>query len=389
MACATRPIPTAERDRVRTKRLRIAFHTPLNAFDDGRISGDRRMARQIAACLADLGHIVEPVRDARSYMATPEPALLDRVQREAQAKIERMIATWSEAGATPELWFTYHSYYKAPDLLGPAVAARLNIPYVVAEASGSERRADGPWSRHVALARASFGAADLHLCFTERDRGGVEFWCGPQTHFLAFPPFIALGDALPARRETTGPVRLVTVAMMRPGVKHDSYLALAATLGRLAEHDWTLTIIGHGPLRPDVEAAFAALPPERIDWRGALPHDEVLAALAGHDILVWPGLGEAYGLVYLEAQAMGLPVVAYASGGVPATVKDGETALLVREGDEAALAGALARLVDNSDLRRRMAHAAADFIMRERTQRAACRLLERGVALACAARATR
>jgi glycosyltransferase involved in cell wall biosynthesis len=367
--------------------LHIAFHTPLNVHDDGRISGDRRMAGQIATCLEGLGHTVEPVRNARSYMATPEPALLDRLQVETQARIERLVACWRETGTTPDLWFTYHSYYKAPDLLGPAVKARLGIPYVVAEASGSERRAKGPWSRHVALARASFGAADLHLCFTERDRSGVEFWCGPATYFLAFPPFIALDDTLPARREAPGPTRLATVAMMRPGVKHDSYLALARTLTRLANRDWTLSVVGGGPLRPDVEAAFASLPAGRVAWRGALPHDAVMAALAESDVFVWPGLGEAYGLVYLEAQAMGLPVVAYASGGVPATVKERETALLAEEGDEAALAGALARLIDDPDLRRRMGRAAAEFVTTERTQSAAGRLLEQGLALACAARA--
>ncbi len=362
--------------------MRIAFHTPLNAYDDGRISGDRRMAGQIAACLSDLGHLVEPIGDARSYMATPEPALLDRLQAQAQARIERLLASWRETGTAPDLWFTYHSYYKAPDLLGPAIKARLGIPYVVAEASGSERRAKGPWSRHVALARASFGAADLHLCFTDRDRSGVEFWCGPATHFLAFPPFIALDDVRPVRRESGRPVRLATVAMMRPGVKHDSYLALARTLTRLADRDWTLSVVGGGPLRPDVEAAFAALPAGRVSWRGALPHDAVMAALAESDVFVWPGLGEAYGLVYLEAQAMGLPVVAYASGGVPATVKDGETALLTPEGDEAALAAGLARLLDDAGLRRRMGRAAAAFVRTERTAANAARLLADGLALA-------
>src|SRR3546814_1683340 len=46
----------------------------------------------------------------------------------------------------PQLWFTYHLYYKAPDWIGPKVARALRIPYVVAEASVAYKRASGPRS---------------------------------------------------------------------------------------------------------------------------------------------------------------------------------------------------------------------------------------------------
>ncbi|POR51756.1 glycosyltransferase family 4 protein [Bosea psychrotolerans] len=366
--------------------MRIAFHTPLNAFEDGRISGDRRMARQIATALEQLGHVVEPVRDARSYMKTPDLGLLERHRAQAAAKIEALAASWRAGAAPPDLWFTYHSYYKAPDLLGPAISEHLSIPYVVAEASGSERRAKGEWARHVALARASFGSADLHLCFTERDRIGVEFWCGERTQFLAFPPFIALDASAPQPEPQPGPPRLATVAMMRAGVKHESYLALARTLLQLAEKPWTLTVIGDGPLRAEVEQAFAALPPGRVTWLGALAHDQVAAELASHDIFIWPGLGEAYGLVYLEAQAAGLPVIAFASGGVPDTVRPDETAFLAPENDEAALALALSRLLADADMRARMGRAAATFVRSERTLETASAILAQGFARIASAR---
>ncbi|AOO84119.1 glycosyltransferase family 4 protein [Bosea vaviloviae] len=370
--------------------MRIAFHTPLNAFDDGRISGDRRMARQIATALEQLGHVVEPVRDARSYMKTSDPGLLERHRIEAAAKIGTLTAAWRARAAPPDLWFTYHSYYKAPDLLGPAISEHLSIPYVVAEASGSERRAKGEWAQHVALARASFGAADLHLCFTERDRMGVEFWCGARTQFLAFPPFIALEASAPRPsprpKPQPGPPRLVTVAMMRGGVKHESYLALARTLLLLVDKPWTLTVIGDGPLRGEVEQAFAALPIGRVTWLGALAQDQVAAELASHDVFIWPGLGEAYGLVYLEAQAAGLPVIAFASGGVPDTVKPDETAFLAPENDEPALAMALSRLLADPSLRTRMGRAAATFIRSERTLETASAILAQGFARITSAR---
>ena len=373
--------------------MRIAFHTPLNAIDDGRISGDRRMAEQIVMALERLGHSVLRITGARSYMTTPD--LLPERRAAAAAKAQALLAEWRVRGPAPELWFTYHSYYKAPDLLGPELSAALGIAYVVAEASDSERRVEGPWAEHVALARASFTAADLHLCFTDRDRQGVEALCDAHTRFLAFPPFIAAagmasgaavsGEPAPAQPTGDEPVRLVTVAMMRSGVKHESYLALARTLARLAERPWNLTIVGDGVLRAEVQQAFAALPRARIAWRGALAHDAVAQVLAQHDVFVWPGLGEAYGLVYLEAQAAGLPVVAYASGGVPWTVRAGETALLVPEGDEAALATALGRLIDDAGLRQQMGVAAATFVARERMLGSAAAILEAGLALAVTA----
>src|SRR5258708_24281091 len=59
-----------------------------------------------------------------------------------------MAADWKagRADERPELWFTYHLYYKAPDWLGPAVSEALGIPYVIAEASYAPKRAHGPWA---------------------------------------------------------------------------------------------------------------------------------------------------------------------------------------------------------------------------------------------------
>ena len=63
---------------------------------------------------------------------------------------------------------------------------------------------------------------------------------------------------------------------------------------------------------------------------------------------------EGFGLVYLEAGAHGLPVVAHDIGGVPEAVIDGETGLLVKPGDTAALTAAFSKLVADPALRRRL-----------------------------------
>ena len=66
---------------------------------------------------------------------------------------------------------------------------------------------------------------------------------------------------------------------------------------------------------------------------------------------------EGFGLVYLEAGAHGLPVVAHAIGGVPEAVLDGQTGILVRPDDVAGLTAAFARLIQDADLRRRLGDA--------------------------------
>lgn len=366
--------------------MRIAFHTPLNAFADAGISGDRRMARQIATALRQLGHAVEPISDARAHLRLPEDLAGRRI--EAQARRGALLPHWRHTDTAPELWFTYHSYYKAPDLLGPEIASQLNIPYVVAEASDSRRRAVGEWAEHVALARKSFAAADLHLWFTRQDRDSIAPWSGDSA-FLALPPFIETVPAVATPGRQAAPPRLVTVAMMRAGAKLDSYHALAEVLARLTAEPWTLTIIGDGPVRSEVEAAFATIPAGRLRWLGALDHDAVTAELAAHDVFIWPGIGEAYGLVYLEAQAADLPVVAFDSGGVSATVRRNETALLAPEKDSAALAAALARLLTDGALRARMAQAAQSFVATERTLERAGEIIAQGLGLACTRHAER
>jgi glycosyltransferase involved in cell wall biosynthesis len=112
-----------------------------------------------------------------------------------------------------------------------------------------------------------------------------------------------------------------------------------------------------------------------VTWTGELPTHAVAEHLGAADLFVWPGTGEAYGIAYLEAQAAGLPVVAQATGGVPAVVRHGVTGLLTPAGDDAAYAAAIVRLIGDADLRRRLGQAARSFVTRGAiTEAAAARL---------------
>lgn len=101
----------------------------------------------------------------------------------------------------------------------------------------------------------------------------------------------------------------------------------------------------------------------RIRFLEPRPPQELVALYQSADIVAVPSYNESFGLVAMEAQATGTPVVAARVGGLPITVAEGETGLLVDGHDPADWADALAQLLDNDETRIRMgedavAHAA-------------------------------
>jgi glycosyltransferase involved in cell wall biosynthesis len=147
---------------------------------------------------------------------------------------------------------------------------------------------------------------------------------------------------------------LVAVAMMRPGVKTLSYRLLAESLFGLGDKEWNLVLVGDGPERSNVEAMFGFAGKERIRFTGALPQSDVLGWMKAADLLAWPGIGEAIGMVYLESAACRLPVAACDVANVATVVSDSESGLLAPEAGAAAYRGILDRLLADGALRRRL-----------------------------------
>jgi glycosyltransferase involved in cell wall biosynthesis len=344
--------------------MKIAFYAPLKSPDHPVPSGDRLMARQLVQALRIAGHDVEIASHLRSFHATPETALPE-LEHAVDEEIQRLSSAW-ETEAPPDLWFCYHPYYKAPDLIGPALVRRFSIPFVTAEASYSVRRNIGCWARHQEILKGQLEDAALNFCFTARDEAGLRA-AVPRARLARIAPFI---DATPFA-DLDGiheDGRLVTVAMMRPGDKMQSYVSLAEALHMVRSDRWRLTIVGDGPEREVVKGLFSTLPQDRIEWLGELPREGVMAQLVRASAFVWPGYGEAYGLAYLEAQAAGLPVVACRIAGVPEVVEHGRTGLLTPPGDPEALANAIDSLIDDKLLKRSLGAAARDFVLSERSQ---------------------
>lgn len=359
--------------------MRIAVYAPLKSPHHPVVSGDREMARLLIAALEHAGHTVETASELRAYLPRPENALLRALRDQAEAEIRRLREHW-QPDREPQLWFTYHPYYKAPDLIGPAVAAALSIPYVTAEASLSSRRNEGAWAASQAAVAAAVRQASVNLCLTRRDHDGLAR-NAPAASLAMLPAFIdpapfGDGPAVSHAPSAAAP-RLLTVAMMRPGDKLASYRMLAAALALLVHLPWTLTVVGDGPARPEVETLFERFDSGRVSFHGRLEGAAVAALLGQSNLYLWPGCGEAFGLAYLEAQAAGVPVVAQATAGVPEVVRHGDTGLLTPDLDVAAYADAIAMLLANPDERRRLGANARRFVRGERSlAAAAARLAE-------------
>lgn len=344
--------------------MQIAFYAPLKSPNHPVPSGDRQMARLLVAALERAGYDVDVISELRSFTATPEAAGRERVATLAKAEIERLSRQWQRRGK-PDLWFCYHPYYKAPDLIGPALAAALNIPYVSAEASYSKRRDDSDWAELQAVVVDAVRHAAVNICFTRRDEIGLAGHI-PEARLARLQPFID-ASAFRAEPAANDPHRLVTVAMMRAGDKLESYRMLAEALALLGERPWKLSVIGDGPERVAVKAMFGEFGAERIEWLGQKQAGEVVDLLYRGGTFVWPGTGEAYGIAYLEAQAAGLPVVAQQTAGVPEVVRDGVTGTLTTAGDTRTFADAIGQMMDNQERRLAMGQAGRRFVLEERS----------------------
>ena len=249
------------------------------------------------------------------------------------------------------------------ELTQPGIAGHLRAAAVrIADAS-------------VAVSRA---VAD---CLPQRTRSRVTV-----IHNGIDPVAFSPGPASPGvRRELaadpTAPVVLSLGRLDRDkGVDH-LIRAVAALPGELARTQ--LAVVGSGDLDRRFTSDLRALGGELLGRRARFldPRHDIAVLLRTADVLVLPSAREGLPLVILEAQACGIPVVAYPAAGTTEIVTDGETGLLARQGDVGSLASCIGRVLADTALRARLVAAArsqvvAHFTLQEQVDRQV-RLLNR------------
>jgi phosphatidylinositol alpha-1,6-mannosyltransferase len=181
-------------------------------------------------------------------------------------------------------------------------------------------------------------------------------------------------DGGPVRRRhgLAGRPVVVCVSRLVPRKGQDA-LIRALPLVRRRVPGVALLVVGGGPDRGRlVRLAVSAGVAEAVVFTGSVPWEELPAHYAAGDVYAMPcrtrrhGLDvEGLGIVYLEASATGLPVVAGDSGGAPDAVRHGETGYVVDGRDVAAIADRLATLLLDRDLAARMGRAGRQWVEAE------------------------
>lgn len=347
--------------------MKVLFYSPFAKADGSEPSGAVRMAHLLVRALEGAGASVTMPALPRTFDGKGDGAQQQVSKLKSEDACDALLQLIKQGNfPKPDLWFSYHVYYKSPDWIGPRVARTLGIPYVVAEGSYAPKRVGGPWNNgHVASTEA-LKSANLLLAMTHFDQFCLEQLCPGRVHLFApFTDVPLLSKPLPKMRQQT---QLIAVGMMRNFRKRDSYLMLANALSKIQDIRLGLQIAGDGVLRGEIEGQFESVRRfHDVEFLGALPRNELFLMLSQSDIFTWSGIGEAYGLAYLEAQACGLPVAGCRERGVVDVVIDGETALLCDPGDTNALSDNIRRLAVDMKLREKMSANARAFVRAERT----------------------
>ncbi|MEV0916597.1 glycosyltransferase family 4 protein [Streptomyces sp. NPDC049967] len=169
------------------------------------------------------------------------------------------------------------------------------------------------------------------------------------------------GDLVRARLGLTDRPVVVCVSRLVPRKGQDTLiLAMPAILADVP--DAVLLIVGGGPYADELKKLAAETGVrDSVRFTGPVPWAELPAHYGAGDVFAMPcrtrrgGLDvEGLGIVYLEASATGLPVVAGDSGGAPDAVLDGETGWVVRGGSAEESAERIVALLGDAELRRRM-----------------------------------
>jgi glycosyltransferase involved in cell wall biosynthesis len=185
----------------------------------------------------------------------------------------------------------------------------------------------------------------------------ARFYGAPQEKIVIVPELIDLDAwqvALSEAPQETDLPRILCVAHLYPRKGVDTLLRAFARLTA----DAVLRIVGIGPESERLEHLAHDLNiADRVQFLGHLPFTVLAAEYRNADVFALPTEQEGFGIVFLEAMASSLPIIATRVAAVPEVVEDGVTALLVDPGDEAALAQTLEKLLRDPVLRTSLGNA--------------------------------
>lgn len=359
--------------------MKIAYCTPFKPVDHPSISGDVTIARDLFETLRGYGHqmLVMDYFPAKNICLRPGRWL------GAGLALRRMMRKARDA----DCWLTYGSYYKVPDVFGQLAARKLGMPYFIFQASYAENRGRrlSTWPGFVVNRRA-MRLSDHVFCNRMNDVYGCAKLL-PEDRYTYVKPGLA-GDMF--ERDESGRAHLraewkvgdtpviVTAAMMRHGVKAKGLQWVFKTCADLLAkgRDLKLVVAGDGPRRGEMEALAYPQLKDRVLFLGMVDREDLSAVFSASDIFAFPGLEESVGMVYLEAQRCGLPVVATDDEGAPHVIDHGHSGIVTSVSRTEFTQG-VDRLVADVEFRKRLGVQAIDHVKRSHDADANYRVIER------------
>jgi glycosyltransferase involved in cell wall biosynthesis len=208
------------------------------------------------------------------------------------------------------------------------------------------------WSLPEKIARAAFVVAITHFC-----RSQLMLFSDP-AHWGKITIVHCGVDPAAYRRDPGGTGKRVAFVGRLDPVKGALLMVEAMAIVLKAHPDATLALAGDGPARAGAEARARALGIESaLHFAGFMSQGQVADLLATSDMLALPSFAEGLPVVYMEALASRIPVVASRVAGVQELVEDGVTGYTVPPGDVTTLANRIIRLMDDPATARAMGEA--------------------------------
>jgi len=343
--------------------MRIAFFAPHKPIDHPLPSGDLIIGRTLHDFLKAQDHKIMVASRFRLRHITGKPLKWPALYLEFRRALNQV------KKFNPDLWLTYHSYYKSPDLFGPYISATLGIPYVIYQGvfATKYRRKFKTWPGYMINKNALLNAdhvfankaVDLHnlsrIILPEKLSH-----TSPGIDTSIFSYCRQSAERIRDEYHLHGKKVILSAAMLREDVKAESISDLIDAFKPVVEeiHEARLIIAGDGEALSRLQKSASDKVGDKIIFLGRIERQEMYKYYSSADFFAYPGINEAFGMVYLEAQCCGLPVLAYSTRGPQEAVAHGETGLLSPQGDIAGLSRNMLKLLKDKDLRERMSKAA-------------------------------
>lgn len=341
--------------------MKIAYYMPFKTLGHQNPSGDLIIGTEIFDHLQQKGNIIGIVSKLRARWIYYNPVTLIKLFFEKRSVVKNL------QSPSPDIWLTYHSYYKAPDLLGPYCCRKLTIPYVIFQGIYStKRRKKLTTLIGFTLNKKSLQSADHIFTNKRRDLKNLSRIIPPEK-LTYIAPGIQPQDFKFSDKERKknhmlwaceNDTVIMTAAMMRPGVKTEGISRVIQSCSKLLEkgHQIRLIIAGDGECRDQLEQQANRQLPGRAVFLGKIQRKKLYKYYSSSDIFAFPGIQESLGMVYLEAQSCNLPVVAFEDWGAKEAICPGKTGLLSPASEPKSFTENIEKLILDPQLRHTLGH---------------------------------